>query len=70
MKLGIFSQCDEIPLPEDGNLVEQIHAESDETLESRRERVIRLRQQVRSGTYEIPFSQLVRILASLFLRRR
>ena len=36
----------------------------------REERVAQLRQQVRSGTYEIPIPQLVRILADLILRRR
>jgi anti-sigma28 factor (negative regulator of flagellin synthesis) len=67
MKFGILSRCDEIPSPEDGSLVRQDCIENNETPEGRRERVSRLRQQVRSGTYEIPFSQLVRILASIFL---
>ena len=35
----------------------------------REERVARLRQQVRSGSYEIPVAQLVRILAVLLRRK-
>lgn len=46
------------------------HAAGDERSETRRRQVTELRHQVRSGTYEIPFAQLVRILASLFLKRR
>ena len=41
----------------------------DETPEARGKRVDDLRQQVHSGTYEIPVAQLVRILARLLLRR-
>lgn len=54
----------------DGGIVAQTQAVSDETSEPRQDRVARLRQQVRSGTYEIPVSQLVRILADIILRRR
>jgi anti-sigma28 factor (negative regulator of flagellin synthesis) len=63
-------RADEVPLSEDGNVVRQARAVFDETPEVRRERVAALRQQVRSGAYEIPISQLLRILAPLLLRRR
>jgi hypothetical protein len=49
---------------------QQAHDLSDETPEGRGKRVAALREQVLSGTYEIPFAQLVRILARLILRRR
>jgi hypothetical protein len=54
----------------DGGLARHTRAISDETSDPRQDRVARLRQQVRSGTYEIPVTQLVRILADIILRRR
>ena len=41
----------------------------DDAAQVREERVARLRQQVRSGSYEIPVAQLVRILAVLLRRK-
>lgn len=38
--------------------------------EDRAERIEQLRKQVRGGAYQIPLAHLVRILASLMLRRR
>jgi anti-sigma28 factor (negative regulator of flagellin synthesis) len=53
----------------DASLDKQAQNALDETPEARGKRVDDLRQQVRSGTYEIPVAQLVRILARLLLRR-
>jgi anti-sigma28 factor (negative regulator of flagellin synthesis) len=50
--------------------VASTRAASQEAPEARQDRVSRLRQQVLSGTYEIPVTQLVRILADIILRRR
>ena len=63
------SAVDEAPSI-DGTTAAQNRAVSDETSDQRQDRVARLRQQVRSGTYEIPVAQLVRILADIILRRR
>jgi hypothetical protein len=63
------SALDETPSV-DGSLAAQTRATSDESSDQRQDRVARLRQQVRSGTYEIPVTQLVRILADIILRRR
>jgi len=52
------------------NSVRHADTGSTESPESRAERVAELRRQVSGGTYEIPISQLVRILASVVLRRR
>ena len=52
------------------NLVQQARTVFDETPDVRSERVAEIRQQVHSGTYEIPVSQLVQTLASIILRRR
>ena len=52
------------------NLVQQARTVFEETPEVRSERVAEIRQQVHSGTYEIPVSQLVQTLASIILRRR
>jgi len=52
------------------DLVQQAHTVFDETPEVRSERVAEIRQQVHSGAYEIPVSQLVQTLASIILRRR
>jgi anti-sigma28 factor (negative regulator of flagellin synthesis) len=41
----------------------------DDPTHVREQRVARLRQQVRSGSYEIPVAQLVRILAVLLRRK-
>jgi anti-sigma28 factor (negative regulator of flagellin synthesis) len=41
----------------------------DDPTQVREERVARLRQQVRSGSYEIPVAHLVRILAVLLRRK-
>ena len=56
--------------PVDGSQAAKPRATSDETSDQRQDRVARLRQQVRSGSYEIPVAQLVRILADIILRRR
>ena len=53
----------EQPLQQDGAAV-------DDADESREERVARLQQEVRSGSYEIPVAQLVKVLTALLLRRR
>ena len=76
MKLDILSRRNPIVFskqisPSDDESLEQgDHSVGDDGVETRREHVTELRRQVRNGTYEIPFSQLVRILASLFLKRR
>lgn len=41
----------------------------DDPTQVREEHVARLRQQLRSGSYEIPVAQLVRILAALLRRK-
>lgn len=60
----------DVHAPANGDPHQQAHALPNDTVESREERVARLRQQVRSGTYEIPVAQLVKALTALILRRR
>jgi anti-sigma28 factor (negative regulator of flagellin synthesis) len=69
---GEGTRCcaDELSFIDQENLVQQAHTVFDETPEVRSERVAEIRQQVRTGTYEIPISQLVQTLASIILRRR
>ena len=55
---------------DDGDPPRQNFLTHNDAGESREQRVARLRQQVRSGTYEIPVAQLVKVLADLILRRR
>lgn len=57
-------------LARNGESFLQAHAVLEEVPGPRQERLAQLRQQVHSGTYEIPVPQLVRILADLIFRRR
>jgi hypothetical protein len=57
-------------LARSGEPFPQTHAMLEEVPGPRQERLAQLRQQVHSGTYEIPVPQLVRILADLIFRRR
>lgn len=62
-------QADETTLDCEGHLIRRAQAVLDETPEVREERVDELRQQVQSGTYKIPFAQLMQTLTSLILRK-
>jgi anti-sigma28 factor (negative regulator of flagellin synthesis) len=66
---GSASPRDEVSAT-DVDLLGQPYVAFEEATDPRAERVAELRKQVRSGTYEIPLPQLVRILADLILRRR
>jgi hypothetical protein len=57
-------------LVRNGESFPQAHVTLEEVPGPRQERLAQLRQQVHSGTYEIPIPQLVRILADLIFRRR
>jgi hypothetical protein len=56
--------------PNPGNPGPPLSDAGEETPEARQARVDQLRRQIHSGTYQIPFYQLVRILAALFRRNR
>ena len=60
---------DESPLSQEPPLVRPGHATFEETPEARVERVAELRHQVQEGMYEIPMTELVRILTYLILGR-
>ena len=64
------AQSDNVSLSSPEQQTQQDNAVLEETSDTRARRVAELRQQVRSGNYEIPIPQLVRILAAFILRRR
>jgi len=62
-------QLDEAALLCDENGIQPTYSMCEDVIESREERVAQLRQQVHSGSYEIPVAQLVRILTALLRRK-
>lgn len=60
----------DIPRSDERTNAYGIEPRPDTSPEDRRARVAQLRQQVHEGTYEIPFTQLVRILAALIRGKR
>jgi anti-sigma28 factor (negative regulator of flagellin synthesis) len=78
MKLNILSACkaklsgqDTTSKDDTGKPIHQPEPTlgPEESPEARQERVADLRDQVQSGTYDIPVAQLVQILASIFFRK-
>ncbi len=69
-ELGFSPPLSKDASPNGEDLLRQAPVVSEEASDARQERVAHLREQVRSGSYEIPIPQLVRILADLILRRR
>jgi anti-sigma28 factor (negative regulator of flagellin synthesis) len=67
---GLSGSDDQAQVLHGRNPMRHVDAGTTESPESRAERVAELRRQVSGGTYEIPISQLVRILTSVVLRRR
>jgi anti-sigma28 factor (negative regulator of flagellin synthesis) len=78
MKLNILSACkaklsgqDATSIDDTGKTIRPPASTlgPEESAEAREERVSDLREQVQSGTYEIPVAQLVQILTSIFFRK-
>jgi len=62
-------RLDKAALLNDENGIQPPCSVCENAVESREERVAQLRQQVHSGSYEIPVAQLVRILTALLRRK-
>lgn len=68
-RMASAGRLDEADLLSDENGIQPTYLMCEDIIESREERVAKLRQQVHSGSYEIPVAQLVRILTALLRRK-